>query len=168
MDKHLKQIAQLNKENEDFKKRIKELTNNWKRVLADYQNLEKRNKEEKAHHAFFILTEFLTKLLPVVDIFDKAGKHLKDEGLNIALYELQRVFIDLGLEEINQVNIPFDPYLHEAVETEPGEKNNLVLEIFAKGYKYKNHLIRPAKVKVSQLINHNNQDPNSKPAYIDR
>lgn len=144
-----KQIEQLNKEITELKKQIEELTNNWKRALADYQNLEKRQKEEKAQYTIYIISEFLVKILPVLDLFEKAGEHIKDEGLNLALHELQKVFTVWGIEEINRVNIPFDPHLHEAVETKIGEKEGEVLEIFTKGYKYKNYLIRPAKVKVS-------------------
>lgn len=153
MNKDQKNIEQLNLEIAKLKEEIIELTTNWKRALADYQNLEKRQQEDKSKYTFYILNDLFKKLLPVFDLYTKAAAHLKDKGLEIAQKEMDNVLKGIGITEINEINIPFDPNLHEAVASEFGSNDNLIVEIITKGYLYNNYLIRPAQVKVSKLNN---------------
>lgn len=62
---------------------IDELTNRWKRALADYENLEKRINAEKNDFVKFANASLLLKILPALDTLIIAQKHLGDEGLGL-------------------------------------------------------------------------------------
>jgi molecular chaperone GrpE len=123
----------------------------WKekyiRVLADYQNLEKRTGEEHHQVRMFAGLVVIEKLLPVVDLLEKAQEHLKDQGLELALKELHAFFYSIGVKKIDVVGKPFDPYMMDCIEIVDGEKNT-VIAVVSDGYQMHNKLIRPAKVKV--------------------
>lgn len=133
---------------------IANLTNKWKRALADYRNLEKRTLEEKKEFAQFANASLLDKLLPVLDGLDKCQSHLEDRGLGLILGQLKKALSSEGLEEIRAKEENFDPQLMDAVEMVEGEKNKVV-EVILKGYKLNDKILRPAKVKVGagKIIN---------------
>lgn len=126
-----------------------ELTNKWKRALADYQNLEKRIAQEKGEFAKFASATLLDKLLPILDSLEKCQAHLKDKGLSLVLSQFKKVLESEGLEEIQAEGEEFDPQLMDAVEMVKGKKNQVV-EVVLKGYSLNGRVLRPAKVKVGQ------------------
>lgn len=129
---------------------IEELTNRWKRALADYQNLEKRYTREKADFVAYAGSNLILKLLSVLDHLEKVKSYLKDEGLEIALREFERVLEEEGLKEIEAVGKDFDPLSMEAIETVRSDKIGKVVEEVTKGYQLKDKVIRVAKVKVGR------------------
>lgn len=135
----------------ELKKEVEAMTNQWKRALADYQNLEKRYCQEKAEFVQFANTGLILKLLSVLDHLERAQEHLKDNGLELAIKEFDRVLTEEGLEEIEVLGQEFNPAEMEAVATVAGEENNKAVEVVSKGYRLKGKVIRPAKVKVSQV-----------------
>lgn len=130
-----------------FEEKIVDLTNKWKRALADYQNLEKRVVAEKKEFAQFANASLLDKLLPVLDGLEKCHRYLKDRGLGLILDQLKKALESEGLEEIKAKGERFDPAKMDAVEMVKGEKNRVV-EVILKGYKLNDQVLRPAKVKV--------------------
>ena len=140
MVKKKDQIKKLEKE-------ISDLTNKWKRALADYQNLEKRVLEEKEGFAKFATAGLLDKLLPILDGLEKCHKHLEDKGLGLILSQLKKVLESEGVEEIKAKGKKFDPQLMDAVEMVEGKKNQVV-EVVLKGYQLNGKVLRPAKVRV--------------------
>ncbi len=149
-DKSLKKSKdQLEKRIEELESRIESLDNSWKRALADYKNLEKRTTEEKENYLLFTKIQVIESLLPFFDNLEKMSEHLNDEGLNLTLKELQKSLKNMGVEEIEVEGKDFDPNLMEAVETQKGEKNK-VLIVHQKGYLINGNLLRPAKVAVGQ------------------
>lgn len=141
MDKKDQQVKEL-------QQKLDEAVNNWKRALADYQNLERRMQEQKENWIQFASERLLHQLLPVLDNLEKAGAHLKDPGLDIAVKQLRDVLKNEGLEEIEAMGKEFDPRVHESVDVEEGDKENMISEVYAKGYRLKDKVIRPSKVKV--------------------
>lgn len=129
--------------------RIKELEDSWKRALADYQNLEKRIVQEKEKFARFANSEFILKILPAIDDLEKAEKHLKDEGLSLALGNLKQGLQDAGLEKIEVKGRKFDPKEMECVEVGQGKEERVIEEIRS-GYKLYDRVLRPAQVKVGK------------------
>ena len=129
---------------------IEELTNHWKRALADYQNLEKRYAREKADFVAYAGSNLILKLMTVLDHLEKVKSYLKDEGLEIALREFKRVLEEEGLREIEAAGKDFDPLLMEAVEAVRSDKVGKVVEEVTKGYQLKDKVIRVAKVKVGR------------------
>ena len=119
----------------------------WKRALADYANLEKRIDKEKEVFVKFSNAQLLQSLLPVLDDLEKAGQHLKDQGLNLAISKFKEVLQKENLEEIKAQGEEFNPELMEAIEIVKGPKNRVV-EVVIKGYLLNNRVLRVAKVKV--------------------
>lgn len=135
---------------EDLKKQIDDLTNRWKRALADYQNLEKRYEKEKADFVQFANANLLLKLLGVLGHLEKATGHLKDQGLNLVFEEFKKVLLEEGIEEIKSLGESFNPEVMEAVEVVKGGQENKVAEVINRGYLLKGKVLLPAKVKVFQ------------------
>ena len=128
-------------------KKIKDLELKWKRALADYHNLEKRIDKEKEFFVKFSNAQLLESLLPVLDDLERAEKHLKDQGLSLAINKLKEVLQKEGVEEIKAQGEEFNPELMEATEIVAGLKNR-VAETINKGYLLNNKVLRVAKVKV--------------------
>ena len=128
---------------------IKDLTEKWKRALADYANLEKRVQLEKEAFIKFSSAGLIEKLLAVLDDLERAERHLKNKGLAIAVDQFRSVLKTEGLEEIKALNTKFDPNSMDCVEMVKGKKN-MVIELVQKGYLLNNKILRPAKVKVGR------------------
>ena len=126
----------------------------WKRALADYANLEKRIDKEKEVFVKFSNAQLLQSLLPVLDDLERAGQHLKDQGLNLAISKFKEVLQKENLEEIKAQGEEFNPELMEAIEIVKGPKNRVV-EVVNKGYLLNNKVLRVAKVKVGSGENNN-------------
>lgn len=135
---------------DDAKKQIEELTNNWKRALADYQNLEKNFNQQKQTLGLYLKQEILLKFLPVLESLEKAQNHLKDQGLELAIKQFKDLLKSEGLEELDVLNKDFDPNIAECIDVEKGEKDNIVTKVLTKGYKLSDTVILPAKVIVSK------------------
>lgn len=133
----------------ELEERIKELENNWKRALADYKNLEKRVAEEREEIVSFSNWVLVSQLIPLLDNLELVQKHTDDEGLKMIIKEFDQILKNEGLEEIQAEGKDFDPMIMDAVEMVEGEPNK-VSEVNQKGYKLKDKLIRPAKVKVGK------------------
>lgn len=131
-----------------LKEQVEELTNRWKRALADYQNLEKRYEKEKNDFVQFANANLILKLLGVLGHLERAAEHIKDRGLDIVVGEFKKVLEQEGVEEIKALAEEFNPEIMEAVEVVKGEQKNKVAEVVSKGYLLKGKLLLPAKVKV--------------------
>lgn len=128
---------------------IKRFEDLWKRALADYQNLEKRTAQEKEDFAKFANTGLILKILPGLDSLRKAEEYLKDEGLNLAIKQLEDELISIGLERIQTEGLNFDPEFMECVEVGQGEEGKVLDEIRT-GYKLNGRVIRAAQVRVGK------------------
>ena len=127
-----------------------ELEDQLKRALADYQNLEKRVEEERKLLSKLSASLLIEKLLPVLDNLEKAQVHLKDEGLEIVIKQFNDILTGEGVEEVVAEGAQFNPNFHEAVESQQGEHDNVVIKVLTKGYKIEDTILRPAKVIVSK------------------
>ena len=132
------------------KEKIQELNNNWKRALADYQNLERRMQEEKEEMVVFLKANIINKLLPSLDNLEKVSKHNTDEGLTLSIKSIFEALRGEGLQEIEALGKKFDPAFMEAIQVKEGKEDDKVIEIMEKGYMLADKIIRPAKVVVSK------------------
>lgn len=135
-----------------LKKEIEELTNLWKRALADYQNLQKRQEREKADFVQYANANLILKLLAALDHLEKVQTYLKDDGLDLAIKELKKVLAEEGLAEIEALGKGFNPQEMEAVGVAEGGKDGQAAEVVCKGYRLKGRVVRPAKVKVAKAV----------------
>ena len=147
------------KEKKDKKdEKIEELTDRLTRQLAEFDNYRKRTEKEKASMYTIGAKDIVEKILPVVDNFERGlatVEHPEDdpfaEGMNKIYKQLVKTLEDMGVTVIDAVGQEFDPNLHNAVmhveDEEAGE--NIIVEEFLKGYKYKDIVVRHSMVKVA-------------------
>ena len=141
---------------EELKGRVDSLESQLKRAVADYANLEKRVSEGRMELAAWATSEFVTKMLPVLDNLEMAVKGASEEdrksgwfkGVEMSVKQMQQLLQNEGLEQI-QTDGQFDPALHEAVDTKEGKEGE-VLEILRKGYNLNGKVVRPAQVVVGR------------------
>jgi len=129
--------------------RIAEFEGNWKRALADYQNLQKRVAEEKEAIVKYSNSTLILRILPILDNLELMSKHNEDEGLRMTIEEFKKVLVEEGLEEIEVEDAEFDAEKMDAVEAVDGEPGKVVT-VIQKGYMYKSKVLRPARVKVGR------------------
>lgn len=133
----------------NLENQIAELSDNLKRALADYQNLEKRVLSEKADIVRYANQELLSKLLPSFDNLYLAEKYIEDEGIKLTVQKLTENLEEVGVKRIKALGEAFDPNTMECVEVVEGEKDIVVDEI-RPGFKLFDKVIRPAAVKVGK------------------
>ncbi len=141
------------------KDELTEVKNLLLRVRADFDNYRKRTQKEKELFGEYLNTDLILRIIPILDNFKLAIKHLPNElkdndwvkGVWQIEKQLEQVLIDEGLSEIQSSGAKFDTDLHEAVEeVTSGTPPGIITEEVMKGYKLKNKIIRHAKVKVSK------------------
>lgn len=120
------------------------------RALADYQNYERRIQEQRTEWAKSANKNVILKLLTFLDDLERAEIFIKDSNLVHIKESFSKLLSNEGLEEIEVVNKPYDPYNAEVIDTKVGEEDNIVLSVLRKGYNYKGHLLRVAQVTVSK------------------
>jgi molecular chaperone GrpE len=131
------------KDNEEFK----DLENQLKRALADYQNLEKRIAQEKGEWIRSANKNLILNLLPGLDSLLLAEKHTKDEGVRLAIKHFLEVLEIDGVKKIETVGLDFNPNLMEAVATLEGEEGK-VIEETRSGFTISGQVLRAAQVIV--------------------
>ena len=134
------------------------LTNDLKRMAADFANYRKRNDAERTEFAKFAKSDLIAKLLDVLDGYDRAlatvPEELKGqpwvEGMWLVERKLRGILEGEGLEPVESLGKPFDPYQHEAVAHVPSdEPEGTVVQEHQKAYRLHDRVIRPALVTVS-------------------
>ncbi len=131
------------------------------RAQAESQNIRRRAEQdvEKAHK--FALEKFVSDMLPVADNLERALAAADGnegevsalvEGVELTLKSLIENLKRHNVEQVNPVNEPFDPQLHQAMTAVPNAEvePNTVLDVFQKGYTLNGRLVRPAMVVVSK------------------
>lgn len=137
--KNTDKLAALRQENQTLKEQAS-------RALADYQNLERRMREQQSQTYTYAKQEVFDKILQPLEHLDLAAKTLQDQGLDMVVKQFWEVLGEQGLEMIVPTGLPFDAASMEALE-KVGE-GETVQEVVAPGFKLGDHVLKPAKVKV--------------------
>lgn len=130
---------------------------NWMRAQAEFQNFKRRNATVRTDAYDDGSRETIFAVLPVIDNLERAIAHAEQSGENgamvdgvkMTLRQLTDALGKLGLTEVAALGEKFDPELHNAVMREAGGEPDVITEVFQKGYKVKDKMIRYAMVKVS-------------------
>ena len=122
----------------------------WQRAKADLINYKKEQEQKNSAFFKFANETTISEILPVLDSFEQAMKHSKDEGTLQLYNQLKNILKNQGLEEIDSKGKKFDPSLHESIGETKGKKQGVVVEEIQKGYKLNGKVIRPSKVKISK------------------
>ncbi|HZL08022.1 MAG TPA: nucleotide exchange factor GrpE [Candidatus Dormibacteraeota bacterium] len=138
---------------------IETLTEALQRERADAVNLRRRHEEELANLRTRLKATVVSDLLPVIDNFERALKHVPKEledndyikGIQAVVKQFEKTLADMGVERIKTVGESFDPHLHEAVSMEEGDgQDEIITEELQPGYRLGNDVIRHAMVKVKR------------------
>lgn len=136
----------INDDLEKLKKENESLLEKNSRLLADYQNLERRFLKEKEQLARLANLGFVQSILDDLDHIKMAEDNLKNKDLTMVMNKFRETLKNLGLEEIQAKGKEFDPNLMEVVKKE-GEGDK-VLQVIQRGFTLNGQVIRVAKVIV--------------------
>ncbi|MDW7668180.1 MAG: nucleotide exchange factor GrpE [Bacillota bacterium] len=137
-------------------KKIEEINNKLLRLQADFLNYKSRTEKEKIKYYNDAIEDLVCEMLPILDNFERALENLDSDenlsqGVEMILNQFKTLLSKYGVEEIDALGKKFDPNLHHGVTTEESEEDEeTVIEVFQKGYKLKNKIIRPSMVKISK------------------
>ena len=158
----LEEIEKLSKEIETLKNENKSLVDKVKLSQAELINYRVRKDEEVQGMLKYANQDIVKELILFVDNFDRAitqTKKIQNEevqkylsGFELMYNQLNTILKKFEVEEINRPGEVFDPKLEEALVAECVEDKDdeIVLEVLQKGYKLKDRVIRPARVKINQ------------------
>ncbi|MEI6812512.1 MAG: nucleotide exchange factor GrpE [Actinomycetes bacterium] len=128
------------------------LTADLQRLQAEYANYRKRVERDRALAHELAIGAVLNEILPVLDDIDRAQEHGELQGGFKAVADrLANVTTKIGLEKYGEAGSAFDPQIHEALmhETSSEVSQATASVILQPGYKYKDRVLRPARVSVT-------------------
>jgi molecular chaperone GrpE len=127
--------------------------------MAEFENFRKRTDKEKSQMFEIGAKDIIEKILPVLDNFERGLATATEEekatpfveGMDKIYKQLVTTLEDAGVKEIDCLGKEFDPELHNAVMHEENEEagENIITEVFQKGYTYKDTVVRHSMVKVA-------------------
>lgn len=144
---------------EALKKTVEErdsYKDSWLRTQAEFQNFKRRNASVRTDALEDGAREAIAAVIPAIDNLELALKHAESNGETGAMYDGVKMTLKLltdalgklGLEEVPAMGEVFDPEKHNAVMREPGGEENVICDVFQKGYKVHDKMVRYAMVKV--------------------
>lgn len=133
-----------------------EIVERFQRAQAEFENIRKRMQREQDEVREYAAMSLIESLLPVVDDFDRAlaapgGDGDLKKGLELIRNRMAETLQRAGLKPVDDCG-RFDPNVHQAVDSTPaesGEQDQAILEVYRKGYFFKDRLLRPAMVRVA-------------------
>ena len=144
------------KKKDKSEQKVEELTDRLKRTMAEFDNFRKRTEKEKASMYVIGARDIVEKILPVVDNFERGLAQAPEgdafaDGMKMIYKQLMTALDEMGVKEIEAKGKEFDPNLHNAVMHVEDENagTNEVVEVFQKGYTYKDFVVRHSMVKVA-------------------
>ena len=157
-------LKKLRKDLKEEKAKSMEYLTSWQRERADFQNYKKEDLARRGTFVASVKESFVEDLLPALDAYDMAfaNKEAWEKvdknwrmGVEYIHQQLLKALQDHGFEEISaKEGDAFDPTLHEPMqntETEDASLEHKIAKVIQKGYKAKDHVIRPARVSVFAL-----------------
>lgn len=146
-----------NAEAEKLKKELDDTKDKLLRTMAEYDNYRKRSQREKEAAYSDSKADVIAELLPVLDNFQRAAMNedapAEDykKGIQMIFNQFDNVLEKLGVEAFGEKGEEFDPNMHNAVMHIDDEElpENSIAQVFAKGYKIGDRVVRHATVQVA-------------------
>ncbi len=145
-----------NKPSEDeTQKKINEYKDIAQRLQAEFDNYRKRNNESVRVARNDGINDVVIALFPILDNFERGLAAIEDEaaksGMELIYKQTVALLNKFDVEEIDALGKEFDPKLHHAIaQCEEEGKTDIVVEVYQKGYKRKDKVLRPSMVKVAR------------------
>lgn len=149
---------ELRAEVEHLLRTAQEMRELAQRKQAEFENFRRRTERERAEVIRYASSDLVKEILPVLDNLERAidasdpeNESQLRQGLAIIHKQFKDILERNGLEEIDSAGKPFDPHLHEAVSRVETDDypDGTVIEVFQKGYRMKDRLLRPSMVSVA-------------------
>lgn len=146
-----KEVERLTKELTDQKEK-------FLRVAAEYDNYRKRTQQDKVMVYNNAISDAVEKFLPLADNFDLALNSVASseneeytKGIQMLQKQFKDILTNLNVEEFGEIGDAFDPNVHNAVAhvEDESQDENVIVEVFRKGYSIQDRVIRHAMVKVA-------------------
>ena len=149
-------LAACQKDNQEY-------LEGWQRAKADLVNFKRETEESRKKMMQFATEDLIAQLLPVLDSFDMAFRNKQAwseapeswrRGIEYIYSQFLSVLQNQGIRQIDPLDQPFDPKLHESLEiisVETASDSGKVLDVVQKGYMLYDRLIRAARVKVGEF-----------------
>ncbi len=142
---------------DSLQKALEEEQNRYLRLMAEYDNFRKRTAKEKTAIYSDAKADAFTGLLPVLDNFDRAFENEDaspedfKKGIEMTRDQLLAAFEKAGVEAFGEPGETFDPNIHNAVShiEDPEQGDNVLAQVFQKGYKIGDKVLRHAMVVVA-------------------
>ena len=155
-------VEQLKRDTEEKDKRLREYIAAYKDKNSENDEFRVRLQKENETRLDQFKAILFARLLPVLDNLKRAAESAsqsKDidslqKGINLVLNQFTRELKDNGVEAISSIGEKFDPKTHEVfmtVDTEDTSQDEIIIEELEPGYRFKEKLIKPAKVKIAKL-----------------
>ena len=132
------------------------LTSDLQRIQAEYSNYRKRVDRDRITANEITTAIVLSEFLPVLDDISRAEEHGElTGGFKAVADQLQTITTKLGLTKFSDIDVPFDPNIHEALmhSTSPDVTETSVTQVLQPGFKFKDRVIRPSRVAVTDPEN---------------
>lgn len=156
----LSELDQLKKDLLERTQQLADANNRRLRALADYENLQKRTAIQVGGARLEGVSDFLKKVLPVLDTFESALRQLGEakvdkkvmDGFEMLYFQLTDLLDKEGLKPIPAKGEKFNPNVHEAMTTQsnPDFEDDVVVMEYEKGYMFKDRVLRHAKVVINR------------------
>ena len=144
----------------ELETQLQELKDTLLRKAAEFENYKRRTENEQMNLLKYAAENFIVKLLPIVDDFERSLQHSDDaqdkeaikQGIKLVYDKLMKLLDEQGVKKIDAVGKPFDVEFHEALmqRKDDSVEPHTVLDEVEKGYLYKDKVIRHSKVVVSE------------------
>lgn len=154
------EVDEKDKRISELESKLEDEENKLLRILADFENVKRRNALDKEALVKYKAQSLLTAILPVLDNFERAlavEANVEEAqslmtGMNMIYRNLVEALKGEGLVEIEALDQEFDPNFHQAVMTgnDSEKSSGIVLEELQKGYMLKDRVLRPSMVKVNE------------------
>ncbi len=151
------QAAKLQEQLDAMQKELDAQKDQYLRLAAEYDNFRKRSQREREAAFNDSKASVLAEILPVLDNFERAAQNKEasyedfQKGISMTFQQMMDIMKKLGAESFGAAGEPFDPNIHNAVMHVEDEAlgENLVAEVFSKGYRLGDRVLRHAMVKVA-------------------
>lgn len=150
--------APVEPEIESPEAKIADLTDKWKRSVADFENFKKRRESEGREILEYAKEITVMKLMPSLQSLEQVLKYAPTDekykdwlmGLTVTIQQLEKTMEELGVVKIKTVGEKFNPSLHEAVEEVEGQEPGKIVKEIQPGFTLHGKVIIPAKVGVGK------------------
>ena len=149
-----------NKHLEELEEKVKLLEEETLRAKADLINYRKRKDDEVSNLLKYANADIIISLLGVIDNFERVINNKTDseelnsylEGFRLIYNQVKDILIANDVKEIDAIGKEFDPMFHQSISVRKDEtkESGVVLEVYQKGYTYKDKVLRPAMVIINE------------------